>query len=290
MKICRFDDNRIGVVEGDQVKDVTGVLDNLPQLKWPFPTGDQFIANLPKLLPLMEKAAADAPSKPLSSVKLLSPVANPSKVIGAPLNYHDHIEESKNNLDITHGVHGTAYEGFDTPIDKYGLFLKGATGVVGAGEGVTLHWPERRNDHELELAVIIGEGGKNISREDAFKHIAGYAIGLDMTVRGPEDRSMRKAADTYSVLGPYLVTANEIDDPDNLDFEIRVGNESRQKSNTKMLICDVADLIVRASKIYRLFPGDIIMTGTPQGVNEVKAGNVMHCWIEKIGEMDVEVR
>ncbi|MGE3644865.1 MAG: fumarylacetoacetate hydrolase family protein [Beijerinckiaceae bacterium] len=290
MRICRFDDNRLGVVEGDMVKDVTAVLDALPSLKWPVPHGDHFIANLATMRPLMQKALADAPVKRLSDVKLLSPVANPTKIIGAPLNYHDHIEESKNNLAITHGVHGTAYEGFDTPIDKYGLFLKGATGLVGAGEGVELHWPERRNDHELELAVIVGAGGKNIARDDAKKHIAGYAIGLDMTVRGPEDRSMRKAADTYSVLGPYLVTADEIDDPDNLDFEIRVGNESRQKSNTKMLICDVADLIVRASKIYRLFPGDIIMTGTPQGVNEVKAGNVMHCWIEKIGEMEVAVR
>ncbi len=290
MKICRYDDNRIGLVDGDQIRDVTSVLDQLPPLKWPVTPGDHFIANLAMLRPLMEKAAADAPSVALSSVKLLSPVANPSKVIGAPLNYHDHIEESKNNLDITHGVHGTAYEGFDTPIDKYGLFLKGATGVTGAGEGVELHWPERRNDHELELCAIIGEGGKNIAREDALNYVAGYAIGLDMTVRGPEDRSMRKAADSYSVLGPYLVTADEIGDPGNLDFEIRVGNESRQKSNTKMLICDVPDLIVRASKVYRLFPGDIIMTGTPQGVNEVKAGNVMHCWIEKIGEMDVEVR
>lgn len=290
MRICRYNDNRIGLVEGDQVKDVSGVLDALPPLKWPVPTGDQFIANLDKLLPLMKKAAADAPSKPLADVKLLSPVANPSKVIGAPLNYQAHIDEATDNPDITHGVHGTAHEGFDTPIDKYGLFLKGATGVTGASEGVELHWPERRNDHELELCVIIGEGGKNIARENAMNHIAGYAVGLDMTVRGPEDRSMRKAADSYSVLGPYLVTADEIADPGNLDFEIRIGNVSRQKSNTNMLICDIPDLIVRASKIYRLFPGDIIMTGTPEGVAEVKAGDVMHCWIDQVGEMDVAVR
>ena len=290
MRICRFDDNRLGVVEGDIVKDVTSVLEALPPLKWPVPHGDHFIAHLATMLPAMAKAAANAPAKPLSQVKLLSPVANPTKVIGAPLNYQDHIDEAKDNTAITHGVHGTAYEGFDTPIDKYGLFLKGATGVTGAGEGVELHWPERRNDHELELCVIIGEGGKNIAREDAMKYIAGYAIGLDMTVRGPEDRSMRKAADSYSVLGPYLVTADEISDPGNLEFEIRVGNEVRQKSNTKMLICDIPDLIVRASKVYRLYPGDIIMTGTPQGVSEIKAGDVMHCWIEQVGEMDVAVR
>jgi 2-keto-4-pentenoate hydratase/2-oxohepta-3-ene-1,7-dioic acid hydratase in catechol pathway len=289
MRICRFNDNRLGLVDGDQVKDVTSVLDALPPLTWPVPHGDHFIANLGTLLPLIEKAAASAATQPLASVKLLSPVANASKVVAAPLNYQLHVDEAS-NPDINHGVHMPGHDGFATPIDKYGLFLKGATGVVGASEGVEIHWPERRNDHEIELAVIIGEGGKNIAREDAMKHIAGYAIGLDMTVRGTEDRSMRKAADSYSVLGPYLVTADEIADPGNLDFEIRVGNEVRQKSNTNMLICDIPDLIVRASKVYHLYPGDIIMTGTPEGVAEVKAGNVMHCWIDQVGEMDVAVR
>jgi 2-keto-4-pentenoate hydratase/2-oxohepta-3-ene-1,7-dioic acid hydratase in catechol pathway len=111
-----------------------------------------------------------------------------------------------------------------------------------------------------------------------------------MVVRGPEDRSWRKSADTYSVLGPWLVTADEIPDPDSLAFGIEVDGEVRQRSNTKDLICDVRDLIVRASTIYNLYPGDIIMTGTPDGVSEVKAGNVMHAWIEKIGEMNVSVR
>ncbi len=293
MRICRFEDRelgaRVGVVEGDMVKDVTAVLDGLPPLKWPAPHGDHFIANLAKMRPLLEKAAASAPARKLADVKLLSPVANPTKVIAAPLNYQLHVDEAS-NPEINHGVHMPGHDGFATPIDKYGLFLKSQTGLVGASEGVEIHWPDRRNDHEIELAVIIGEGGKNISRDEAMKHVAGYAIGLDMTVRGTEDRSMRKAADSYSVLGPYLVTADEIADPGNLDFEISVGNELRQKSNTNMLICDIPDLIVRASRVYRLFPGDVIMTGTPEGVAEVKAGNVMHCWIDKVGEMDVAVR
>ena len=240
------------------------------------------------LAPKLREAARSAPARPLASLTLLSPVANPARVIAAPLNYPLHVAESHNPA-INHGVHMPTHEGFATPIDKYGLFLKSQTGVIGAGEKVRLHWDGRRNDHEVELAIVIGKGGKTIAREDALNHVAGYCIGLDMTVRGTEDRSFRKAADTYSVLGPWLVTADEIPDPGVLDFGIEVNGEKRQRSNTSQLICDCRDLIVRASRVYALHPGDVIMTGTPDGVGEVTSGDVMHAWIDKIGAMDVAI-
>ncbi|MBM3606928.1 MAG: fumarylacetoacetate hydrolase family protein [Alphaproteobacteria bacterium] len=288
MKICRFDDNKLGVVEGDSVKDVSAVARQLPAVTWPVPHGDLFIAHLDKMIPLMREAAKTAPAIPLAKVKLLSPVANPPRIIAAPLNYALHVQEAADPA-LNHGVHMPGHEGFATPIDKYGLFLKSQTGLIGAGETVVLQWLDRRNDHEIELGVIIGKGGRNISREDALKHVAGYSIALDMVVRGPEDRSFRKSADTYSVLGPWMVTADEIADPDSLDFSIEVGGEVRQRSNTRDLICDVRDLIVRASNVYALYPGDVIMSGTPDGVSSVKPGGVMHCRFEKIGEMDVRV-
>jgi 2-keto-4-pentenoate hydratase/2-oxohepta-3-ene-1,7-dioic acid hydratase in catechol pathway len=289
MKICRFDDDRVGVVDGDIVRDVTdAVAAALPPMRWPLPIGDVFIANLATVLPAIEAALPSARATPLSGVSLKSPVANPPHVIAAPLNYPLHVQEAADPA-INHGVHMPAHDGFATPIDKYGLFLKSHTGVIGPGQKVILHWPGRRNDHEVELAVVIGRGGKNISRDDALSHIAGYCIGLDITVRGTEDRSFRKAADTYSVLGPWLVTADEIADPANLDFGIEVDGEKRQRSNTKHLICDVPDLIERASRVYALNPGDVIMTGTPDGVAEITPGCTMHAWIEKIGSMDVQV-
>ena len=288
MKICRFDADRLGVVEGDRVRDVTAALDALPPLRWPAPAGDHFIAHLDTLAPKLREAAKNAPSLPLASVALLSPVANPPRIIAAPLNYPLHVAESHNPA-INHGVHMPTHEGFATPIDKYGLFLKSQTGVIGAGQKVRLHWDGRRNDHEVELAIVIGKGGKDIARDKALDCVAGYCIGLDMTVRGTEDRSFRKAADTYSVLGPWLVTADEIPDPGVLDFGIEVNGEARQRSNTSHLICDCRDLIVRASRVYALHPGDVIMTGTPDGVGEVKSGDVMHAWIDRIGAMDVGV-
>ena len=290
MKICRYNEGRIGLVEGDTVHDVTAVAAQLPALSWPVPPGDQFIEHLEALKPAMLAAKAGAATHRLAEVKLLSPVANPSKIIAAPLNYHAHVDESLADAQIHNGVHVATYDGFKSPVAKFGVFLKSAQSLVGAGEGVKIAFPGRRNDHEVELAVIIGKRAKDVSQADAFSYVAGYAIGLDMTVRGTEDRSYRKSADTYSVLGPYLVTADEIEDPGNLAFSIHVGDEPRQNANTRDLITGIAELIEIASHVYTLYPGDIIMTGTPEGVNTVQPGDVMHARIEGIGAMDVAVR
>ncbi len=217
MKLCRYNDNRVGLVEDGLVYDVTAITASLPPLAWPLTPGDQLMAHLPQLKDQLLALKAQAVSRPISEVSLLSPVANPSKIIAAPLNYHAHVAESAADKQIHNGVHLPGYEGFASPVAKFGVFLKSPSSIVGAGEGVAIAYPGRRNDHEVELAVIIGSQCKNVSRADAFSVIAGYAIGLDMTVRGPEDRSYRKSADTYSVLGPYLVTADEIADPDVLD-------------------------------------------------------------------------
>lgn len=283
MKICRFDDNRLGIVRGTKVHDVSAVLNDIPALRWPLPAHDVLIAELPRLREKLERAADGAPAKDLSAVKLLSPVANPSKIIGAPINYKEHIEESKKDQAIAYGRQLKS-------IGEFGLFLKASSSLVGAGEGVALRFPDRRNDHEMELAVVIGKPGSNIPLDRALDHVAGYAIGLDMTVRGPEVPSFRKSIDTYAVLGPWMVTADEISDPNNVDISLSVNGEVRQKSNTRFLDYKVHKLISWASEFYTLRPGDIIMTGTPEGVGPVKAGDVMDCEAAGVGRMNVKIR
>jgi 2-keto-4-pentenoate hydratase/2-oxohepta-3-ene-1,7-dioic acid hydratase in catechol pathway len=123
-----------------------------------------------------------------------------------------------------------------------------------------------------------------------MNYVAGYSIALDMTVRGTEDRSLRKSLDSYAVLGPWLVTPDEIPNPGNLEFSIKVNDELRQHANTRDLIFDIPKLIEYSSSFYTLHPGDIIMTGTPEGVGPVKPGDVMHVEFEEIGKMDVAVR
>jgi 2,4-diketo-3-deoxy-L-fuconate hydrolase len=284
MKLCRFDDNRLGVVEGNDVLDVSAALEVIPPAKWPLPHGDLLIANLDKVLPAVEKAMKSAQRKPLAEVALLSPIANPNKIVAAPVNYQKHLDEAnanKSDFGQTQEIKG---------IDHYGPFLKSTSSLVGASEGVSLRFTDRRNDHEVELAVIIGKTADRISEDEVMSHIAGYAIGLDMTLRGTEDRSVRKSIDSYSVLGPWMVTADEIEDPNHLDFWITVNNELRQKSNTEYLVYNVQKFISWSSSFYTLYPGDVIMTGTPEGVGPVKDGDVMRCEIEQIGEMEVAVR
>jgi 2,4-didehydro-3-deoxy-L-rhamnonate hydrolase len=283
MRFCRFDDNRLGVVMGEEVRDVTSVLDELPPLSWPVPQGDHFFNHFDALRPKMEAAAASAPGKPLSEVSLLTPVANPGKIVAAPVNYQLHLDESRVDTQINFGSHVKT-------IDDYGVFLKAPSSLIGAGQEVVADWPDRRIDHEVELALVIGKKGFRISEEDALDHVAGYMIGLDMTIRGTEDRSFRKSLDTFTVLGPHVVTADEIGDPGNLALEISVGEELRQRSNTSLLIWGVRKLIAYASKAYTLYPGDVIMTGTPEGVAPVSPGDTMHASIEKIGRMQVKVR
>ena len=137
--------------------------------------------------------------------------------------------------------------------------------------------------------MIIGTRGHKIARADALKHVAGYSIGLDITIRGPEERSLRKSLDTYSVLGPWLVTADEIGDPAGLDLALDIDGEARQRANTRDLILDVPTLIEFASSFYTLEPGDIILSGTPEGVGPIVPGNRISATIQKIGAMQVAV-
>ena len=229
--------------------------------------------------------AADAPSLPLSSVTLLSPVANPGKLVAAPVNYQKHLDEVKGDSQIHHGnVSHTI------TIQSAGLFLKATSSLVGPGEGVALRKLDRRTDHEVELAFIIGKEARNVPAADALEYVAGYAIGLDITIRGSEDRSFRKSPDSYSVLGPWLVTADEIPDPGSLDLEIAVNGQQRQKSNTRYLILGVRELLELASSFYTLYPGDVIYTGTPEGVSPIEPGDQIVATIQRIGTMDVSVR
>ena len=137
---------------------------------------------------------------------------------------------------------------------------------------------------------MIGKRASRVARADALDYVAGYCIGLDITIRGPEERSLRKSVDSYSVLGPWLVTADEIPNPGALDLRLSVNGEIRQQSNTADLILGVPELVEYASSFYTLYPGDVIFTGTPEGVGPIQPGDTITACIERIGTMQVAVR
>jgi 2-keto-4-pentenoate hydratase/2-oxohepta-3-ene-1,7-dioic acid hydratase in catechol pathway len=285
MRLCRFGDGRLGLVEGTIVRDVTSALDVLPAYRHPLPHHDVLIANLDQVITRIRAIAATAPSVPLDSVRLLSPVANPGKIIAAPVNYQKHLDEVRGDSALHHGQ-----AAHTAPIHSAGLFLKANSSLVGPGEGIAVRKPDRRTDHEVELAFVIGKEASNVSRSDAMQYVAGYSIGLDISIRGSEERSLRKSADTYTVLGPWLVTPDDVPEPDRLELEISVNGEVRQKSNTRYMILSIPELIEYASSFYTLYPGDIISTGTPEGVSPIKAGDEIVATVERIGTMKVAVR
>jgi 2,4-diketo-3-deoxy-L-fuconate hydrolase len=283
MRICRYNADKLGLVKGDQLIDVTLGLEKVPKVRWPRPHGDAMIANLEAIIPEIDANRKMGYVQGVNNVTLKSPIANPTKIIAAPANYMDHVAEAQEDAEINFGREIKT-------IDDYGLFLKANSALVGAGEGITLGHTDRRNDHEIELAIIIGRTAKDVAYEDALNYVAGYSIGLDSTVRGVQDRSLRKSLDSYMVLGPWMTTADEIENPDNLNFRLTVNDEVRQDSNTKFLISDCRKLIEYASRFYTLYPGDIIMTGTPRGVGPLEPGDRLTCEFEIIGRMEVDVQ
>ncbi len=285
MRLCRFDDNRLGVVDGAIVRDVTAALDVVPTQGYPYPTHDALAEHLDPVLHRARSLMPNARTVALDSIKLLSPVANPGKIIAAPVNYEKHRIEASTDPGLHGNNPGSAFN-----IHTAGLFLKSTSSLVGPGEGVVIRRPDRRTDHEVELVIVIGKKADRITRDDAMAHVAGYAIGLDISIRGSEDRSFRKSPDSYSVLGPWLVTADEIPNPGSLDLQITVNGDVRQQSNTRLMILGVAELIEMASSMYTLHPGDLIFTGTPEGVSPIHPGDNIVATIAAIGTMAVAVR
>jgi 2-keto-4-pentenoate hydratase/2-oxohepta-3-ene-1,7-dioic acid hydratase in catechol pathway len=282
MRICRFDDNRLGLVKGEEVLDVTPALEAIPTQRWPLAPGDPLIIHLDRVLERVRALEGNAPRRRLADVKLKSPVASPTKIVNAPINYQAHIEEAKADPRLGHGRKLNH-------ITDWGLFLKATSALIGPGEEIRLRGADKRNDHEIELAVVIGRECRRATLDDALDFVAGYAIGLDMTIRGPEMPSWRKSADTYAVCGPWLTTKDEVPDPNNLRLSIRVNGETRQDTTTARMVYNVHKLIEYATGMYTLYPGDLIFSGTPEGVGPVKPGDVLTAEIERVGRFDVRI-
>lgn len=283
MKLCRYGEDRLGVVVDGTIRDVTDVQTEIRAGARYDMKGDAVIAALPEWRGRLEEAAAKADPIPVDSVDLLSPIARPGKLMAAPVNYLAHIAEARADKQI-------AVIERTSKIKEAGIFLKSNTALVGPSEGIPIRFPDRRNDHEFEFATVVGKECSHATRDNALDFIAGYTLGLDMTVRGAEDRSFRKSCDGYAVLGPWFVTADEIADPDDVSFTGSVNGEVRQDANTRDQVLDIRDLIVYASEFYTLYPGDVMYTGSPEGVSEVKPGDELHFVCDRIGEFRIKVR
>lgn len=215
---------------------------------------------------------AGAFGQPLSSVHFAPPVTRPQKIIGVGMNYRDHCAELGRPI--------------PDDIRTFGMF---ANTLVGHEEPVVLARESRMMDYEAELVVVIGTPGKHIAREIALDHVAGYAIGNDVSARDfqlADPQAMRgKSGDTHSPIGPWIVTADELPaGAAGLDISLRVNGVEKQKSNTAEMVFGVAEIVSFLSGFFRLLPGDLIFTGTPAGV---ELGRKEPVWLKPGDRIDI---
>ncbi|CUU00609.1 2-keto-4-pentenoate hydratase/2-oxohepta-3-ene-1,7-dioic acid hydratase (catechol pathway) [Candidatus Thermokryptus mobilis] len=211
------------------------------------------------------------------SFRYNAPVEYPPKLICLGRNYELHAREF----------------GSSAPEGEPIIFAKSSTSVVGHLETIYLPSEVGRIDHEIELAVVIGKRGKKIRRENAWNYIVGYTIMIDVTARDLQRKDIElkypwfrsKSFDYFAPMGPWIVTADEIQPPVELDLKLWVNDELRQNSNTRNMIFDIPTIIESISKYITLYPGDVISTGTPEGVGPIKPGDKITAWIQNIGEL-----
>jgi 2,4-diketo-3-deoxy-L-fuconate hydrolase len=219
-----------------------------------------------------------------SSLRLGPPICRPSKIICIGVNYLDHAAES----------------GAEVPREPV-VFMKASTSLVGPNDPVVIPKNGEKLDWEVELAVVIGKTAAYITKEQALKFVAGYALHNDYSERSFQlERGGQwvkgKSADTFAPIGPYLATRDEIPDPSRLRMWLKVNNEFRQNSNTAKMIFDIPTIVSYVSGFMTLLPGDVISTGTPAGVGlgmhppqYLKPGDVVNLGIERLGESQQEV-
>ena len=272
MKLARFElegTQRIGVIEGPNVVDLTARVTGLGQ------DMKTLIARWDSLRSDIESLRQKCDAK-LDDIRLLAPITRPGKIWGLGLNYMDHIRET-----------GREPPEFPT------FFAMAQTSIVGPGETVFVPRVSDKVDYEGELVFIVGRGGRHIPEAEALDHVFGYCCGNDVSVRDWQRRtgqfSIGKSFDTHAPLGPWIVTADEID-PSNLQLRTTVNNELRQESNTREMRFDTAFQLAHLSQAMTMEPGDVVFTGTPAGVGVafeppkfLKAGDVVDVEIEGIG-------
>ena len=274
MKLARFTTggaDELGAVEGDRVIALTGLAADMTDL----------IARWSALEAGARRMAKDAArALPLKDVKLLAPIARPGKVMAIGLNYADHIAET----------------GAQKP-EHQTWFAKMGNAINGPFDDVVIPRLSHATDYEAELVAVIGAGGKHISKGDAPRAVFGYCCGNDVTEREWQRRTSQwivgKSCDGHAPIGPWIVTADEVGDPHALGIRCLVNGETRQDSSTSHLIFNIWDQIAFLTEAMTLDPGDLLFTGTPNGVGMamkppqfLKAGDRMRVEIDRLGAIE----
>jgi 2-keto-4-pentenoate hydratase/2-oxohepta-3-ene-1,7-dioic acid hydratase in catechol pathway len=279
MKLARFDAGtgpRIGIVNGNSLVDIAARGSAYTSMGQIIAAGDAALDEFRELVASVE------PTHELDGVRLLAPIERPGKYLAIGMNYAKHLEEA-DRLGVARSKHQVWF-------NKQTSCLSGPFDPI--EPGVT-----QQLDYEVELGLVIGRSAKSVSAEDAYSHIFGYFVANDVSARDWQFHSptftMGKSFDTHGPIGPWIVTRDEIDDPQNLHLRCYVNGEQRQANNTANMIHGIAQQIEYLSTAFTLEEGDLIATGTPEGVGVgrepqvfLQPGDVVRCEVEGIGAIE----
>lgn len=295
MKICQYqynNANEAGVVEGDRVYPIGPTLVKAGHLKPEHSMLEVItvLANQPAAMKCVrESLRMKGHSLPLASVKLLAPILNPPSLWAAAANYKAHAAE----MLAKSGGPDRAELNKDDLMAEF--FLKPASSIIGPGDAIVLPKISKDVDFECELCAVIGKPARKVSEDQALDYVFGYTICWDISQRDPwgrnrqNTRNIRKGFDTFTALGPWIVTRDEIDEPQNLTIEVELNGAPAMSAHTSDMICGLREHIRFLSGVLTLRPGDLITTGTPAGVGKLAAGDRLKGTIEKIGAMSLSV-
>ena len=291
MKICHYNSNQAGVVNGDKVYPIGEALVKAGHVR------DRYtmlgvinaLANEPAAMQCVRDAMKTASPVPLASVKLLAPILNPGSLWAAAANYKAHQEE----MLVKMGSSDRSQLSKDDLMAEF--FLKPTSSIIGPGDTVVLPKISKDVDFECELCAVIGKKARHVSEEKALDYVFGYTICWDLSQRDPwgrgrhNTRNIRKGFDTFTALGPWIVTRDEIEEPQNLSIDVEQNGKPAMTAHTSDMICGIREHIRFLSSCLTLRPGDLITTGTPAGVKKLADGDRLKGTIEKIGSMELKV-
>ena len=271
MKLVFFDDFKLGVIRGDSVVDVSDVVSGIPSVS-PQDTLSGLIADFDSYKDALENAAAGNDGTPISQVRLRSPAPRPLNIACMAVNYMEN---------------GTRSE----PAPKNG-FNKSPNSVIGDGDTILLpDMPASIFEHEAELALVISKRAWQVKAEDAFDYIFGYMNFIDVSARGVPAFYQMKSRETFAPMGPWLVTADEIDDPQSLPVKLWVNGRLCQDFNTDDMAHKIPQVVEWVTSVHSLDPGDVIATGTNHfGLSAIQDGDSIEMEVEGMGVLHLSVR
>ena len=292
MKICHYNDNQAGVVVEDKVFNIGDGLIKAGLARQGYTMLEiiDALANNPKAMDIAREAPKSGTAIALSSAKLLAPITNPGSLWAAAANYYAHRAEM---VDRVGGANKEIKNKDDLMAE---IFLKPTSSIIGPGDTIILPKISKLVDFECELCAVIGTRARKVKEDQSLNHVFGYTICWDISQRDPwgkgiqNTRNIRKGFDTFSALGPWIVTRDEIDDPQNLSIKVLQNGKETMIAHTSDMICKLREHIRFLTSCLTLRPGDLITTGTPAGVSKLHDGDHLHGTIEKIGSMELFVK